>query len=126
MLSQDSEWMERRREYANIRNNSLRNGEGRRVTRKGFKIGVGSRKLGLDAVKVGEFFDRLVVKVDNGKNQHPQFLIKGKTLTDGEVRSLYRWRNGEYATAAIQAVDELCLKFEIPLWEIEEYAKISA
>jgi hypothetical protein len=125
-LKKDPDWLKKRREYYRFYHNAVGTYNGNTKPDKKLKIGEGSLKLGLDSKKVAEFIDGLIVKGVSDKNQQMQFFINGKVLTDDEGRALRRWRSGRYPKAAIAAVDEWCLKFGIPLWEIEEFAKIPA
>lgn len=125
-MKKDREWLKLRREYYRFYHEVKGTYNGRTKVKKGLLIGAGSGKLALDPVKVAEFIDSLVVKNISENNGTEKFTINGKSLTDSETHVLGRWRDGKYRTAAIATVDAWCVKFEIPLWEIEESAKLAA
>jgi hypothetical protein len=124
-LKKDAEWLKNRREYYRFYHNAIGTYNGNTRPDKNFKIGAGSKDLVLDAKKVAEFIGCLITKVETDKNQKAQFTINGSVMTDDEGRAYRRWRSGRYPTARIASVDAWCIKFGIPLWEIEEFAKIT-
>jgi hypothetical protein len=52
--------------------------------------------------------------------------INRRRLTASEVRRVWSWSNDEYKTVKISTVDAWATRFDLPLWEIEEAAKIAA
>lgn len=125
-MKKDPEWLARRREYYRFYHEAKGTYNGNTKPRGNFRVGDGSQKLGLDAKKVAEYLGKLITKEPGNRTSKSRFYLNGKMMSATEGRAYRRWRSGRYPTAALSVVDEWCLKFGIPLWEIEEFAKIAA
>lgn len=77
----------------------------------------------VDAKKFVELLNPTWVNVAGSKKA---LSINGKRLTNSETSALWRWSSGRYKTVMMGTVDKWATKFDIPMWEIEEVAKIAA
>lgn len=105
-LRQDPEWVARRRAY-----------QRKRIVDEEFNM-LGSGSGEYDAKSFVSYLDRYTTKLSH---QHPPF-INGVALSESDKREIYRWRMGEAKTIRLGTADAWSIRFDIPLWEIEQEA----
>lgn len=79
-----------------------------------------------DAQRFVELLNPKKLPVRVGDNVYLAWHVNGIRLSPSETRNLWRWKNGVRSTVLTETVDAWATKFGIPLWEIEEFAKIAA
>jgi hypothetical protein len=114
----------RRQEYERMYKAFLRRARG--VPIRNFKnraVDLGSDDY-LDASRVREWFERFETWEENQDGIEIR-LINGRAVDDAVARSLRRW-GGEQKKVSLSVVDRFCVEFDLALWEVEEYARISS
>jgi hypothetical protein len=93
------------------------------------EAGVPVRKLTnpkFDPEKLYTWVDRVLVlaevESDNGKRKHNQLFLNGQRLDREDADFLRHARNGATERLTLERVDRLAVKYDLPLWELEEYA----
>ena len=93
------------------------------VTPESIRNTSGTGRGPIDAQKFVDLLNPYWVTVDGGSRA---LMINGRRLTNSETTMLWRWESGRYKTVMMSTVDKWATKFDVPLWEIEETAKIAA
>lgn len=97
------------------------------------ELGINYREF--DADELVAFMDRFLVEdhyQGDRKNFHKStgeyfiLRINGVRLTVAEQHQLSRWRRGTTKRVSIKDVDHWATRFDLPMWELEEVAKIVA
>lgn len=77
----------------------------------------------LDAQQLAAYFDQF--KTVNMIGDSEVTRINGIRLSETEIHQIGRWRRGTTKRIELQIADHWAAKFDLPLWEIEEAAKIA-
>lgn len=82
--------------------------------------------IGRGSIDARKFVDLLNPSWTTIRGGSRALTINGKRLSNSETTMLWRWSSGKYKTVMMSTADKWATKFDIPLWEIEEVAKIAA
>jgi hypothetical protein len=74
------------------------------------------------ADEFAEYLNPQLLRINQRKGKGAPFamFINGRRLTPTETRAIRRWRTGEAKTVTLATVDKWSMRFDLPLWEIEE------
>lgn len=126
LLRRDPQWVQARRDYFNRRNRLLayaRWAPPPSITDPAFKSGSGSGQF--SAAKFVAYLDQWITEQATNDGD-VAFYLNGFPLGDNDGRRIRSWRSGEAATVKLSTADKWAIRFDLPLWEIEEAAKLAA
>jgi hypothetical protein len=93
------------------------------------EAGIPPRKLvnpRFDSKKLANWLEQYLVKVEqkngNDKVGSPRLHLNGKLLTKLDGDFIRHLRNGQQVRVTLKRVDTLAIKYDLPLWELEEFA----
>lgn len=123
----DPEWVAARRKYYNDRNRKLAYAKwvpDPELTEK--QTGGGGS---FDAAKFVEYLDQFTTTLDGeqvSQGVQLDIRINGALVTDNEARTIRNWRQGKVKRVNLSTADRWAIRFDLPLWEIEEAASVAA
>jgi hypothetical protein len=57
--------------------------------------------------------------------RNKSYFVNGKRLTYSETRALLRWKTGEIKRVRLKTADAWAIRFDLPLWELEDSGKMA-